>query len=130
MNPLIINVSEFSPKVIFNPGENVFEISGDSRPENAGKFYTPILKWMDNYKTEATAKKPSRKLSFKFDFEYMNSVSTKYVFDMLKHIEALKLEGIEVEVLWCYNRHDEDMLDRGEEFTALLDIPMHFLPKQ
>lgn len=129
MEPLLINPTDCSPKVDFNPAANIFEVSGDSRPENANEFYSPILKWMDNYKTELQVNKPAKKLSFKFDFEYLNSISIKYVFEMLKRVEALKNDNIDVEVLWYHNRRDEDIMDNGQEFTTLLDVPMHVLPK-
>ena len=129
MQPLIINPTDCSPKVIFNPGENMFEIAGDSRPENANEFYSPILKWMDEHNSELIAKKPSQKLSYKFDFEYLNSISIKYIFEMLKRVEVLKQGGVDVEVLWYHNQRDEDIMDNGQEFSALLDIPMHILAK-
>ena len=129
MQALIINSTDCSPKIIFNPKENVFEISGDSRPENANEFYSPVLKWLDNYKAETAIEKPVNKLSFKLDFEYLNSISIKYAFEILKRIEAIKHDGSDVEVLWYYNKRDEDIMDNGHEFTTLVDVPMHVIPK-
>jgi len=42
-----------SPAVMFNASTNHFIISGESRPENAGKFYTPVIDWI--MKLEAMA---------------------------------------------------------------------------
>lgn len=129
MQSLIVQQTDSSPKVVLNPGENVFEISGDSRPENANEFYAPILLWLDSYAVSTSKNKPSNKITFKFDFEYLNSISIKYVFEILKRIETVRKNGTDIEVYWYYNKRDEDIMDNGKEFTTLLDVPMHVHPK-
>ncbi len=129
MQPLVLSPTDSSPKVNLDPVANQFEISGDSRPENANEFYAPVLKWLDNYVTELSTSKPANKISFKFDFEYLNSISIKYIFEILKRVELIKHSGADAEVLWYHNRRDEDIMDNGHEFTTLLDVPMHILPK-
>ena len=49
MEKLIIKPTNFSPGVVLNPAENTFEITGDSRPENAASVYGLILDWLDKY---------------------------------------------------------------------------------
>ena len=49
MDALRIDATEFTPEVIMDPSTNSFEITGESRPENAGKFYQEILDWLDTY---------------------------------------------------------------------------------
>jgi len=46
---LNIKPTEFTPKVLLDTEKNKFEIAGESRPEDAGKFYGPILDWLDKY---------------------------------------------------------------------------------
>ncbi len=49
MDSLNIEPTEFTPKINFDPDNNLFEISGFSRPENVIGFYRPILKWLDEF---------------------------------------------------------------------------------
>ena len=57
MNILFIEASKDSPKVVFDPTTNIFEISGKSHPENVKEFFKPILEWLNNYLCEIKDKK-------------------------------------------------------------------------
>jgi len=46
MEPLIIEATPKTPKVVFDPNENLYEISGRSLPENVVKTYDPVIKWI------------------------------------------------------------------------------------
>ena len=45
-------------------------------------------------------------------------------------IKLEKLSGIEhkVNVRWYYSKYDEDMLEEGEEFENIVDIPFEIIP--
>jgi len=49
MRKLIIEKTASSPKVIFDPDNNKFEISGESRPSDVNSFYGEILRWLEDY---------------------------------------------------------------------------------
>ena len=49
MEPLLIDSTEDSPYVELNLTTNNFIISGKSRPENTGKFYAPIISWVNKF---------------------------------------------------------------------------------
>ena len=44
---LIIEKTSSSPKVILDCNKNIFEISGESRPNDPAGFYGRILKWLN-----------------------------------------------------------------------------------
>ena len=48
MEKLIVESSYKYPKIVFDPENNIFEISGHSVPENAKITYEPILKWISD----------------------------------------------------------------------------------
>ena len=129
MNTLKISASEFTPKVIFDPEENCFEISGESRPENAGKFYEPILDWLDKYYKlrywqDSKFKNEENATVFKFKLDYFNSTSAKFILDILKKLESFKKEEISISVNWYYEEQDLDMKESGEEFSKMTET--HF----
>lgn len=132
MESLIIDKSDFSPKVVFDPTNDLFEISGESRPENTSKFYVPIISWLDKYvgvlseeKVKSANKKPH---IFEFKFDYFNSTSAKFIMDVLMKLDKMVKDGYDVRVKWYYDKRDEDMKESGEEFSKLLkQLPISFV---
>jgi hypothetical protein len=129
MKPLIIKGTEYSPKIIFNPELLKFEISGESRPEDAGKLFGSVLRWLEEYlAAKKTAKNsPRLKINFEFNLFYFNTVSAKYVLEILRILHLSFSEGSEIKVLWYYKVKDEDMKESGEEFAKLVNIPFEFI---
>ena len=69
MKALIIKGTEFSPQITFNPELLKFEISGESRPEDAGKLYGIVLEWLEEYlKTNKLKKTEPNHSQIKFEF--------------------------------------------------------------
>ena len=132
MNALIIEPSDFSPKVVLDPTKNVFELSGESRPENTSKFYVPILQWLEQYQSvlywekDKFGQSASDKV-FEFKLDYFNSTSAKFIMDLLMQLDKMAQEGYPIKVKWYYDKRDEDMKESGEEFSKLLKkLPMEF----
>lgn len=131
MDALLIEQTEFAPKVALDPAGNKFEISGESRPENAGKFYEPIVKWLEQYQStllnQKSANGKANKVLFDFSLDYFNSTSAKHLLDILKQLDNYYSEGHEVLIRWYYYSQDEDMRDSGEEFSKLISAPIEFV---
>ena len=133
MDALLIEQTEFSPRVVLDPPHRIFEFSGESRPENAGKFYEPIVKWLEKFHQElssqgATAGNAER-LVFQFSLNYFNSTSAKHLLDVLKQLHLLQKDNFNVLIKWHYHDLDEDMKESGEEFSKLIEVPFEFVPR-
>ncbi len=128
MEALRIEATESSPKITFDPSENFFEISGESRPEDVRKFYEPVLEWIHNFGASLSGQ--SKEIQFNFNFEYFNSSSAKYIMDIMSKIDDIQSEnaGIKIQICWHYEEMDEDILEAGEEFQSITDIPFKFIP--
>lgn len=59
--------------------------------------------------------------------EYFNTSSSKCLYDILKEIKYLSDQGKEVNVRWYYEQDDEDMMEAGEDYSDLLDLPFVFV---
>ena len=127
MDSLIIEATEDSPKINFDTTSNRFIISGESRPENAGKFYTPVINWIVKYEESLTDKKNSITLVFVFKLDYFNSTSAKYIMDILLVLKQFVDDGYKVNVEWHYDKRDDDMLDAGNEFSDTVDMKFEYI---
>ena len=132
MNALIIEPSDFSPKITLDPTKNIFEFSGESRPENTSKFYTPILQWLEQYQSVLYWEKDKfgqgAQRVFEFKLDYFNSTSAKFIMDILIQLDKMAQEGYGIKARWHYDKRDEDMKESGEEFSKLLKkLPIEFV---
>ena len=118
METIKIAGTEDTPKVILDPDNEIFEISGRSLPEDVGSFYDPILNWLDEY-----IENPLDKTIFNFKLVYFNTASSKLLLDILMKLEGLLEKQKEVLVKWHFPEDDEDMEEAGEEYADIVDVP-------
>ena len=117
---MYIRDTEVTPKINFNIEQNIFEISGRSLPEDAVKFYEPILEWVDTYYNG----EPLKHTKFDFKIEYFNTASSKMIFEILTKLGSYHSLGYETEVGWYVDDDDENMQEAGEEFSDLIEVPI------
>jgi hypothetical protein len=122
MAPLVINGTEDTPEVIFDPETGKFSITGTSIPENARKFFDQILAWNDEY-----LKNPNDDTSVSFKLKYFNTASTKYLFDMMVQLKALAGSKKTLVFNWFFDKDDDDMFEAGQGFSKMLRYPFNFV---
>ena len=122
MEPLVIRSTEDTPKVIFDPFKEMFEISGRSLPEDVNQFYKPILDWIKEYLTN-----PNPKSVFIFNLQYFNTASSKILVEIFNMLDDKYEEGYELEVKWYVVDEDEDILEAGEEFAENINLPFEII---
>ena len=123
MDSLMLEGTGDTPKVIFDKGNDHFEISGCSLPEDTNAFFEPIIDWLEEY-----LKSPNEATQFEFALEYFNTASSKIFLDIFTRFEKLKQAGKQVRVKWVYDEDDEDMEMAGQEYAKLCDVEFEFLP--
>jgi hypothetical protein len=122
MNTIKIEAKEDTPMIVFDPENNIFEISGRSLPEDASLFYEPILEWLKEY-----AKSPNELTELHIKMNYFNTASSKLLLDILMIIEEIVEEGHKCNIKWFYAEDDEDMEEAGEEYSELIDVPFELI---
>lgn len=127
MKPLIIKGTEYSPEIIFRPDKASFQLNGESRPEDAGKLFGTVLKWLEEYLSELQKTNNSKPLNFEFGLLYFNTVSAKYILEIMRLLYLSHSEGKKVHIIWHYNERDEDIKEAGEEFERLVNLPFEFI---
>jgi hypothetical protein len=117
-----VEATESTPEVKLDKENGKLEFSGRSLPENAKEFYNPIMNWLESY-TEA----PNDKTKVVFNFEYFNTASSKMIMDIIEKLKAIQENGKELDVDWCYLEEDDDMLEAGEDYSDITEIPFNFI---
>jgi hypothetical protein len=131
MEPLLIEPTEFTPKIFFDPENSLFEISGFSRPENVIGFYRPILKWLEEYNELVLSQNTSFEkslLTLNLKMTYFNSASSKFLLDVLLEFMKFMSKGNKIEVNWFYEEGDDEILESGEEISDMLGYNFNFIP--
>jgi len=128
METIIITATSNTPKVVLDPANNVFEISGESRPQDISKFYGPILQWIDEFGQNISKQKDSSALyEFSFNFEYFNSLSAKFILDICKKLSRLHAEGNNIILKWHFEEDDDDMHEVGQEMSRISKLPFEYV---
>jgi hypothetical protein len=85
-------------------------------------FYEPMMSWIEEY-----AKDPLDVTVFNFKLSYFNTASSKIILDILTRFEEMIEEDHQVMVRWHYPEEDEDMLEAGEEYSEMVDVPFEMV---
>lgn len=103
-----------TPKIILKPGK-IF-VAGRSIPENPGLFYRPVYEWITDYLKNS----PENETIIEFGFEYINTSSTKWIYNIIKEIAKIKNPVESVKIYWHYDKGDEDMCELGFILSSLV----------
>ena len=96
---MVIKSELSTPYVKLDKETCTLTIIGKSYPEHPSLFYDPIVEEIDK-----------SKITIKIALEILNSVSTKYLFHLVKELYE---SAMETEVNWYYESDDESMLEEG-----------------
>lgn len=130
MRKLIIDQTSNSPRVVFDPDCNRYEISGESRPHDVAGFYSDILDWFDDYSNHhIKTREVNDEVAFNLDFEYFNSSSAKYILDFCKKMAESRSRGLNLTVKWHYDDDDTDMLEAGREMSKMAKFPFEYITR-
>ena len=119
MEDIKIEGTPKTPTVEFNSTDGTMLLKGRSIPENSIEFYKPLIDWISQYSGEA---KDNSVMNVQL--EYFNTSSSKCILDVFKKLEAL---GDKVTINWYYEEDDEDMLEAGEDYDAIINIPFKMI---
>lgn len=119
MSNLVLEGSPKTPTVNLNADAGVLELKGRSIPENSIEFYKPIFEWVESYGSN-----PKPQTQVNVVLEYFNTSSSKCILDFFKKLENLNGGGKTTVVInWHYEEDDEDMLEAGEDYQAIISVP-------
>lgn len=129
MQALYLSATPTSPEVDFRFDQHILSIKGESYPENAAAFYSPLIAQVQAY----LAACDNQQISVNVSLAYFNSSSTKMLFAFFDALNQAAMAGNEVQLNWYHDEDDDTILEFGEElrddFTAL-DFRAHAVSGQ
>ncbi len=131
MDPLIINPTNTTPFINFDPEKGTMEISGYSRPENVRIFYEPVLNWLETLKSNLLDKIKSEEridpINFNFKLIYFNSSSAKFLYDVVIILNEIQHFDIPLSINWYYDKEDSELREAGEDLSELAQGKFNFI---
>ena len=123
MNDLTLIPNKDSLSVVCNYQTGVIELEGVSYPQDAAEFFNPIYEWLENYIDQVGGA-----IILNLRINYLNTSSTKCLFDFIDRLEEYYGTGKKVKINWYYEQEDEDMKETGLEFQEDMELPFELLP--
>ena len=111
-----------TPEIIFDVENNLFEISGNSLPEDTTKFFTPIFDWVESY-----VQNPNKETHIICRLEYFNSSSAKMFYELFFEFQKIMQTESSIKISWYFESGDKLIEEKGLEFQAILDIPFEMI---
>lgn len=112
MDKLIIEKTASTPYINFDTAVNKLVVAGESFPENAAKFYAPVLEWMKEY----LAGPDAGETVVEFEIVYFNSSTSKIFMMLFNLLEDAVAAGRSIVVNWRCDARNETAIECGEEF--------------
>ena len=125
MQNIFIPKTSNTPELNFNFSEGVFSIEGQSLPDDAEQFYGEVVNELSQY-----AQNPCSSTVLKLKLDYFNFSSSKSILTILYKLNDVFQNGLAVEVHWFCNSSEEDMVELGQDFATMVDVPFKFLEKK
>ena len=135
MENLFIAPTLTTPEIRFSLKENIFRVSGISRPEDVRALYFPVIDWIrqlaDNL-IDGRIERYTTENPFKLqvDLKYFNSSSAKFLYDILTEVKRMHSSSIPAIIEWYYEKDDTDLLEAGNDLSILLEMQFKYFPKE
>ncbi len=119
MDNLAIPATDITPTIDFNADTHVLKLSGESYPENAMRFFEPVVAWLKEFLNAGN----DRSITVSFHLTMFNSSTAKILMDIIYELnEGAPSEEL-VTVIWIYDEVndliEEFGMDLQEDFPAL-----------
>lgn len=119
MSRLFIPGTNSTAEVDFNRESGMMSLTGVSIPENADLFFKPLHEWTDtlvgNY---------SGNLTLSICLTYFNTTTVRHLLPFMQRL--IQNFRNSLVVVWKYEEDDEELLERGEELSDVLQFKFEY----
>jgi hypothetical protein len=110
-----------TPEVVLNP-DGFIKIIGRSMNANVIEFSKQIEDWIDSYICN-----PADLTCVDFHLEYLSTNNQKFYITLINKIKPIKLKNKKYIINWYYDEGDEDILEKGEYISSVVEVPFNFI---
>jgi hypothetical protein len=121
MKTFRLEKTKSSPEVVLDPA-GIVKLRGRSILENSAEFFEPVIEWIDTY-----VQNPADLTCVDVDLEYFNSATAKFIITLIQRVSRVSLRNRKYKVNWYYEEGDEDILERGEYISSVLESDFNFI---
>lgn len=118
MTNLIIEKTVSTPAIEFNYDARKLMVSGESFPENAAKFYEPVMNWIKEY-LKLVGEEETK---VEFEIIYFNSSTSKIFMTIFNILDEEVRNGKNIKVDWIASEDNDIAIECGEEFKEDLEF--------
>jgi len=123
MERIIATGDKKLPTLNFDAETGIVLIAGRCIPENSVEFFEPLMNWISSY-----SESPNANTVLDIYLDYFNTSSSKCILDLLKTLEKVdKMGKTSLSVKWRYMEEDEDMMEAGEDYASMVDVPFEII---
>jgi len=135
MENLLIAPTMTTPEIRFSIKENIFRVSGTSRPEDVRALYYPVIEWIKQFADNLIDGRiekytPENPFRLQVDLKYFNSSSAKFLYDILIEVKRIHSASIPAIIEWHYENDDPDLREAGNDLSTLVEMEFTYIPKE
>lgn len=116
-----IESTKGTPEITLN-SEGFIRIKGRSMNANMTEIFKQIEDWLDLYISN-----PADETCFDIYLEYLDTTNLNFYITLLKKVEFIKLKNKKFIINWYYEEGDEDIIEKGEDISSILNLPFNFI---
>jgi hypothetical protein len=116
-----IESTKGTPEITLN-SEGFIRIKGRSMNVNMTEIFKQIEDWLDLYISN-----PADETCFDIYLEYLDTTNLNFYITLLKKVEFIKLKNKKFIINWYYEEGDEDIIEKGEDISSILNLPFNFI---
>jgi len=116
-----VNEGDNTPMVRFDAEVGELQLRGRCVPADATGFFAPIISAVRD------CRPTGKRLLIDVKLDYFNTSSAKNLLDLFKTAEQLLKKEIVPRIVWHYIEGDEDLMESGQDYAALVSIPVELV---
>ena len=122
MSNLLIPEDINNPLIDFNRQTGILKIEGNWFTDiNKGREITDnIVSWLDDY-----FKNPFQKTVLNVNLSFFSTSYSKLLLEIFKYLETELSDKHQIKINWFCKYDNEDFIETGEDFKAVLKIPFY-----
>jgi len=119
LKELTITPTYETPGIMLRPGK--IEIRGRSIKVFEPSYFSRIEEWVNKYVSD-----PEDTTTVDVYLEYLNTANLAHYNILLRKLISVKSPEKEIIINWYTEEGDEDMIEKGEYLSEMLNIPFNF----